>query len=350
MILFSAQKLYQHLLVIFCFLLFSCSDSDPIEDPIDETKEPVIYVFTGQDSKGSISTFTPSDKTLTFRYTLPARPFLNVRMGEDIYIHSYPTLSFENHLQVVSTTPDIQVKKQGYYSKYITWNKQSCFTIADDKLIVSDNVGFSEQSFLRIIGKDDLIEQDTVNIDKGRPVIDLLVTNKQLFVSIGNQIKIYSLPTFKQVHTLDVKGPLVLSFTLDREDNILVNNGSLFKLDPRNPVSLISLGYFTSPGFRPAYNSDDNVLYNISPYAQPAPVAYGLRKMDLSSGRTEDIISGFDEVLDFDIKFVKYHAESQLIIIGGKDYSSGAGILKTFTKDGKLKQEYTVDMPVIDVF
>jgi hypothetical protein len=314
-------------------------------DDVNKSDHP-IYI-----NAQKLYSFRPSENAITKTLDLDATLYLAARSGDNLYIHSapyarspispYPKLPLSLYVASLQT---FSIKTSRQFSP--TSGEAQAIAV-DDKLYIYDTDYTKGGSFISKFNTESLEPGDSSFTHSGSTAQDLLAVDGKVFLNLGNEIRVFDATTFDKIKTIDISSPVFTSyrskFVLDKDKNILIYNGGVRKLSPRD-LSVKALRKHdvnTAIGIiRPGYNPEEEVLYiAIEIRREDGNIGHEIRKFNLVTFTEEKFLVNPGDI-SFDIYFISYSPENHLVIVGGGVGASGN--VATFDTKGVLQKQYTL--------
>jgi hypothetical protein len=329
---------FRQFFVAACLFLLSCNDD------IEKSDQPII-VFSE-----TLYSFKPSENVIASSIDLGVSPYLGSRSGDELFILSYPYKVPPLSLHVINRS-NFSVKRSKLYNP--PSGEASAFTVAD-KIYIYDFDHSKGGAFISTVNSESLEADDTVFTNTPSYAQDLLVVGNSVFLSLGNEIKILDGITFGEIKTIDISNPVFSTwyskFVLDKDNNVLIYNGGVLKLSTKD-FTMKTLRRPDAHVFgdikRPAYNAHEEALYLLTEIYESGTINYAVRRFDLNLREEENFVTNPTDI-SFEIHFISYNTENQLVVIGGRN--SAGGIVKTFDTKGVFQKEYFLPNTALNAY
>jgi hypothetical protein len=305
-----------------------------------------MYVVSASWDNGHVSSFMTDDSELKPVVELGFSPSVIAQVDNDLFIHISPYNPTPNIVQVVDLSARA-VTKSNTYSEYMGRRERMSMLYFNDQLLIGDVDENAKRSFIRIVDANTLEETDSIHMDTYQSIHDLFILNDKLFVNHFQKITAIDIKTWQKIKTIDLPYTSVTpptsfywsQFVMGSNNEVFIYDGGIRKLRT-NDLTIKILKRQDEATVKPAFNASANLLYIVT-LADPADLnSHMVRTFDPISEKEQDLIDR--ETISMDVNFISYHARNNLIIVGGRKLGLPDGIVKTFTTDGVLVKEYSL--------
>ena len=341
------------------FTMLSCGDDSDSKNMLDGDHIVVVQSAASAPAPTQVSLVELSTGTVTKLADCDGRGGQTVRSGNDLFIISHSNANSGTYVLNKFNLSTRTMERVADSEKETIPFSASPLAVHNDKLYFSgrDNNGW----YICKVDNATFAVEDTIHVNNDLYGINSLkFFGEQLFVNLGDQVKVYANGSHKPSAVLKLDAVSGFDFMEDRSDRLVLPGvKSVVAIDPRNlSIDELTQNVKVPPFFiAPTLAKDDNILYavfnfylGIDPpgvHLTTKPLRFG--KIDLTTGETIWSSETDDINVMFQPEIIRYGKIQNRLIVAGWTRPGGASGLQVLGIDGRLIKDIPLDGIPIDV-